>query len=52
METLKTFQDTIDTENKEIIDLYNSIKSKKLNGKDVVDAEIVKELSPEDVLSA
>ena len=52
METLKIFQDTIDTENKEIIDLYNSIKSKKLNGKDVVDAEIVKELNPEDVLSA
>tara|TARA_R100000655_G_scaffold13508_1_gene30499 strand:+ start:270 stop:1121 length:852 start_codon:yes stop_codon:yes gene_type:complete len=52
METIKVFQDTIDTENKEIVDLYNSAKSKKPNGSDLDDAKIVDEVDPEEVLSA
>ena len=52
METIKVFQDTIDTENKEIVDLYNSAKSKKPNGSDLDDAKIVNEVDPEEVLSA
>ena len=52
METLKVFQDSIDVENKEVIDLYNSAKSKKSNGQDAADAKLVEEITPEDVLSA
>ena len=52
METIKVFQDTIDVENKEIVDLYNSAKSKKPNGSDLDDAKIVNEVDPEEVLSA
>ena len=52
METIKVFQDTIDTENKEIVELYNSAKSKKPNGSDLDDAKIVNEVDPEEVLSA
>ena len=52
METLKVFQESIDVENKEVIDLYNSAKSKGANGHDKIDAEIVEELDPEKVLSA
>ena len=52
METLKIFQESIDVENKEVIDLYNSAKSKAANGHDKIDAEIVEELDPEKVLSA
>ena len=54
METLKVFQESIDTENEEVIDLYNTAKTKKPNGSDSVDAEVVKELDdelPEAVLS-
>ena len=52
METLKVFQESIDVENKEIIDLYNAAKSKGANGNDKIDAKIVEELDPEKVLSA
>ena len=52
METLKVFQESIDVENKEVIDLYNSTKSKGANGHDKIDAKIVEELDPEKVLSA
>ena len=52
METLKVFQESIDVENKEVIDLYNSAKSKGANGHDKIDAKIVEELDPEKVLSA
>ena len=52
METLKVFQESIDVENKEVIDLYNSAKSKSANGHDKIDAKIVEELDPEKVLSA
>ena len=47
METLKVFQESIDVENKEIIDLYNAAKSKGANGSDKIDAKIVEELDPE-----
>ena len=52
METLKVFQESIDVENKEVIDLYNSAKSKGANGHDKIDAKIVEELDPDKVLSA
>jgi len=52
METIKLFQESIDVENKEIIDLYNSAKSKSSNSDDTVDAKVVQELDPEEVLSA
>ena len=52
METIKVFQDTIDTENKEIVDLYNSAKSKLPNSSDLDDTKIVNEVDPEEVLSA
>ena len=54
METLKVFQESIDTENEEVVGLYNTAKTKKQNGSDSVNAEIVKELDdelPEAVLS-
>ena len=54
METLKVFQESIDTENEEVVGLYNTAKTKKSNGSDSVNAEIVKELDdelPEAVLS-
>ena len=52
METIKLFQESIDVENKEVIDLYNSAKSKSSNSNDTIDAKVVKELDPEEVLSA
>ena len=54
METLKVFQESIDTENEEVTSLYNSAKTKKSNGSDKIDAEIVKDLDddlPEKVLA-
>ena len=54
METLKVFQQSIDTENQEVIAAYNTAKTKKANGSDKVDAEIVEEVSddsPEKVLA-
>ena len=55
MYTLKVFQESIDAENLEVAGLYNSSKTKKVNGSDNVDAEIVKDLgdeSPEKVLAS
>jgi len=54
METLKVFQESIDTENAEVIDAYNSVRAKKSNGSDKIDAEIVEEIedSPEKVLAS
>ena len=55
METLKVFQESIDIENKEVIDLYNSAKTKAPNGSDKIDAEIVDDMDdqlPEKVLSS
>jgi len=52
METIKLFQESIDVENKEVVDLYNSAKSKSANSDDTIDAKVVKELDPEEVLSA
>ena len=54
METLKVFQESIDTENAEVVDAYNSAKTKKANGSDQVDAEIVEDINddlPEKVLA-
>ena len=52
METIKLFQESIEIENKEVINLYNSAKSKSTNSTDTIDAKVVKELDPEEVLSA
>ena len=52
METIKLFQESIDLENKEVVNLYNSAKSKSTNSEDTIDAKVVKELDPEEVLSA
>ena len=54
METLKVFQESIDTENVEIVDAYNTAKTKKANNSDKVDAQIVDDVGselPEQVLS-
>ena len=55
METLKVFQESIDVENKEVVDLYNAAKSessKKENDK--VDAQIVDDVedTPENILAS
>ena len=54
METLKVFQESIDTENAEVVDAYNAAKTKKANGSDKIDAQIVNDMDdelPEQVLS-
>ena len=54
VETLKVFQESIDTENAEVVDLYNSAKTKKPNGSDGVDAKVIDDLNdelPEQVLA-
>ena len=54
METLKVFQQSIDAENEEVIAAYNTANTKKANGSDKVDAEVVEEVSedsPEKVLA-
>ena len=54
METLKVFQESIDTENAEVVDAYNSAKTKKANRSDKIDAEIIEDVdnnSPEKILS-
>jgi hypothetical protein len=54
METLKVFQESIDTENAEVVDAYNIAKTKKANGSDKIDAEIIEDVdnnSPEKILS-
>ena len=55
METLKVFQDSINTENAEIIAGYNKAKNSKSMDKDKIDAEIVEEVnddSPEEILAS
>ena len=54
METLKVFQESIDIENAEVVDLYNTAKAKQPNVSDKVDAEIVEEMedTPEKVLAS
>ena len=54
METLKIFQESIDIENAEVVDAYNSAKSKKMNSSDKVDAQIISDVDdelPEQMLS-
>ena len=54
METLKAFQESIDIENAEVIDAYNSAKTKQSNVSDKIDAEIVEDIedAPEKVLAS
>jgi hypothetical protein len=54
METLKVFQESIDIENAEVIDLYNTAKSKQPSVSDKIDAEIVEDVgdAPEKVLAS
>ena len=54
METLKVFQESIDTENAEVVDLYNTAKAKQPNVSDKIDAEIVEDVddAPEKVLAS
>ena len=54
METLKAFQESIDIENAEVIDLYNSAKTKQSNVSDDIDVKIVEEINdaPEKVLAS
>ena len=46
METLKVFQESIDTENAEVVD-HITLRSKKANGSDKIDAEIVDDMDDE-----
>ena len=50
-ETLNRFQESINDENKVVIDAYNSAKKKLVNVSDESDLKVVEELSPEQVLS-
>ena len=54
METLKVFQESIDIENAEVVDLYNTAKAKQPNMSDKIDAEIVEDVddAPEKVLAS
>jgi hypothetical protein len=54
METLKVFQESIDIENTEVVDLYNTAKAKQPNVSDKIDAEIVEDVddTPEKVLAS
>jgi len=54
METLKVFQESIDTENAEVVNLYNTAKAKQPNVSDKIDAEIVEDIddAPEKVLAS
>ena len=54
METLKVFQESIDIENAEVVDLYNTAKSKQPSVSDKIDAEIVEDIddAPEKVLAS
>ena len=54
METLKVFQESIDIENAEVVDLYNTAKSKQPSASDKIDAEIVEDVgdAPEKVLAS
>jgi len=50
-ETLNRYQESINDENKIVIDAYNSAKKKLVNNNDKSDLKVVEELSPEQVLS-
>ena len=56
METLKVFQESIDAENKEVVEGYNSAKLKSsTETMNKVDAEIVEDVgkdSPEEILAS
>ena len=54
METLKVFQESIDIENAEVVDLYNTAKAKQPTVSDKIDAEIVEDIddAPEKVLAS
>ena len=54
METLKAFQESIDIENAEVVDAYNSAKTKQSTVSDKIDAEIVNDIddAPEKVLAS
>ena len=55
METLKVFQESIDVENKEVVDLYNAAKSESSKKQtDKIDAEIVEDIedAPEKILAS
>ena len=54
METLNVFQESIDIENAEVVDLYNTAKSKQPSASDKIDAEIVEDVgdAPEKVLAS
>ena len=54
METLKVFQESIDIENAEVVNLYNTAKTKQPNMSDKIDAEIVEDVddAPENVLAS
>ncbi len=55
METLKVFQESIDTENAEIVDLYNKSRSHQTSDSDKIDAEIVEGMDddlPEKILAS
>ena len=55
METLKVFQESIDIENKEVVDLYNTAKSESNKKQtDKIDAEIVEDIedAPEKILAS
>ena len=53
-QSLKVLQESIDIENAEVIDLYNSAKSKQSTVSDKIDAEIVEDIddAPEKVLAS
>jgi hypothetical protein len=55
METLKVFQQAIDTENSSVVDAYNKAKNKSVNSNDKIDAKIVEDIredSPEEILAS
>jgi len=54
METLKVFQESIDTENAEVIDAYNLSRKKQVTNSDKIDAEIVDDMDnePEKILAS
>jgi len=55
METLKVFQESIDTENAEVVSEYNKARSNQSSDSDKIDAEIVEEMDddlPEKVLAS
>ena len=55
METLKVFQQAIDTENSGVVDAYNKARNKSVTSNDKIDAKIVEDISedsPEEILAS